>query len=120
MLRNRFEWEQKQVEISIVKLFIFLPFRNITGTFYFVPLLEGSREDQLIQKIKTITIFYVFWETTENCLKEDFPSYLAFMGAKYGILYKEALNSGIAIPYSYGKLELFLMNDQNLILCTHK
>lgn len=42
------------------------------------------------------------------------------MGAKYGILYKEALNSGIAIPYSYGKLELFLMNDQNLILCTHK
>lgn len=119
MLRNRFEWEQKQVEISIVKLFIFLPFRNITGTFYFVPLLEGSREDQLIQKIKTITIFYVFWETTENCLK-DFPSYLAFMGAKYGILYKEALNSGIAIPYSYGKLELFLMNDQNLILCTHK
>lgn len=62
----------------------------------------------------------MFWETIEKCLTEVFPSYLALMGDKYGILHKEALNSGIAISYSYGKLALFLMNDQNQILSTHK
>lgn len=55
----------------------------------------------------------MFWEMTEKSLPEVFPSYLAFMGAKQGTLYKEALNSGIAIPYSYSKLERFLMKDQN-------
>lgn len=65
--------------------------------------MEGSREDQLIQKIKTVTIFDILWETIETCLPEVFPSYLAFMGAKYGVLPKEALKSGITIPYSNGK-----------------